>query len=196
MNKTVVIIGDSPFLGEIEQHIHYVLEQYPSIGINNALRLYNVSTHIFQDMQFIPLTNSYPDVKTVSLYKYGDLIRKKNKELLDSYTYNFKMNSTQDILKDGKLAWCGFTHDYAISYCIIKGYKNIVLIGAADFIAGKHYATDEDFKYSEKLKQNSKRFIEEVCTQRANILTCNPNSTLEVPRISIDKFLETDFQNL
>ena len=45
----------------------------------------------------------------------------------------------KDLIKDRKLAWCGFTHDYAISYCIVKGYKNIVLAGASDFIGGGHF---------------------------------------------------------
>ena len=56
MDKIVFIIGDSPFLGEIEDKIHYITEKYPSIGINNAIRKYHISTHIFQDMKFVKLT--------------------------------------------------------------------------------------------------------------------------------------------
>lgn len=190
MNKTIFIIGDSPFLGEIEDKIHYITEKHKIIGINNAIRKYKISTHIFQDMKFIRLTNSYPEVKTVAPYGYGDLIQKDNKELLGSYTFNFKVNTDKDIVKDGKLAWCGFTHDYAISYCIMKGYNRVILVGAADFTGNRHYVTEEEFKYSEKLKYNSKRFIEEICFNKINILTCNPDSILEVPRvISYDEFL-------
>lgn len=190
MNKTVLIIGDSPFLGEIEGTIHYAIEKYPSIGINNAIRRYKVGTHAFQDAKFIALTNSYQDVKTLSLYLYGDLIQKENKELYDSYTFNFKNNTENDIFLGGRLAWCGFTHDYVISYCIMKGYKNIILIGAADFAGNQHYLTEEEFKYSEKLKANSRKFIEEVCTKRANVYTCNPNSLIDVERISVETLLK------
>lgn len=193
MEKTVLIIGDSPFLGEIEEAIHYVVDRVPSIGINNAIRKYNIKTHAFQDMKFINLTNQYPNIKTVSLYTYGDMIQKGNKELYGSYTFDFTKNTEEDIMSEGKLAWCGFTHDYVISYCIVKGYKNIILVGAADFTGNKHYITNEEFKYSEKLKYQSKRYIEEVCTKKANIYTCNSNSLLNVPRISINKFLETNF---
>ena len=184
MENTIFIVGDSPFLGEIEDKIHYITEKYPTMGINNAIRKYNVSIHIFQDMKFVGLTNSYPEVKTVAPAWYGDLIQKGNKELVESYTFNFKTNTEEDIVKDGKLAWCGFTHDYAISYCIYKGYKNIVLVGAADFTGNKHYLTEEEFKYSEKLKLQSKKFIEEICSKKANISTCNPDSILEIPRIT------------
>ena len=196
MANTVLIIGDSPFLGEIEGAIHYVVDRMPSIGINNAIRKYNVGTHAFQDAKFINLTNQYPDVKTVSLYMYGDMIQKENKDLYDSYPFIFGKNTEQDIMCGSRLAWCGFTHDYIISYCIVKGYKNIILVGAADFTGNKHYLTEEEFKYSEKLKYQSKKFIEEVCTKRVNIYTCNPNSILNVPRVDINKFLKADFQNL
>ena len=196
MNKTILMIGDSPFLGEVEEHLHYVIDKYPSIGINNALRKYNVQMHTFQDAKFINLTNQYPEVTTITQYAYGDMIQKEKRELYDSYIFKLKENTAQDIFKNRKLAWCGFTHDYILSYCIMKGYKNIILIGTADFTGTKHFLTNEEFKYSEKLKFQSKKFVEEVCTQRANIYTCNPASILEIPRISINELLETDFQNL
>ena len=86
MKETVLIIGDSPFLGEIEDYIHYVIEKYPSLGINNAIKKYNICTHIFQDMKFVELTNQYPEVKTVAPAWYGDMVQKENKELIGSYT--------------------------------------------------------------------------------------------------------------
>lgn len=191
MDKIVFIIGDSPFLGEIEDKIHYITEKYPSIGINNAIRKYHISTHIFQDMKFAKLTNLYPEVKTVAPAWYGDLIQKDNKELIASYTFDCKGGTEEDIIKDDKLAWCGFTHDYAISYCILKGYDKIILMGAADFTGNKHYLTEEEFNYSEKLKYNSKKFIEEVCSKKAQIMTCNPNSILSVPRVlDLNEFLK------
>ena len=196
MREIVLIIGDSPFLGEVEEHLHYVIDKYPSIGINNAIKKYNVQMHTFQDAKFINLTNQYPDVTTITQYVYGDMIQKEKRELYDSYPFKIKEDTAEDIFKDGRLAWCGFTHDYILSYCIMKGYKNIVLIGAADFTGKKHFLTDEEFKYSEKLKFQSKKFIEDICTQRANIYTCNPASILEIPRIEISELLETDFQNL
>lgn len=190
MDKTIFIIGDSPFLGEIEDKIHYITEKYPTIGINNAVRKYKVSTHVFQDMKFVDLTNQHPEVKTVTIPAWGDMIIKDNKELYDSFTFNFKVNTKDDVVENNKLAWCGFTHDYAISYCIMKGYSRIILVGAADFTGNKHYLTDEEFKYSEKLRNNSKRFIEDVCSKKASILTCNTNSILDVLRASIDEFLK------
>ena len=189
LENAVIIVGDSPYLASINDSLRYILDRYDSIGINNSIRLYNIKEHIFQDEKFIKLTNKYPEIKVVTLYTYGDMI-KPNKELYNSFTFDFKKNTEKDLLKDRKLAWCGFTHDYAISYCIIKGYKNIILAGTADFIGGGHYATNEEFNYAEKLKGYSKKFIEEVCTKRANIYTLNPDSFLSIPRIELQKLLE------
>lgn len=187
MKDAVLLIGDSPFLANIEEQVHYLLELYPSIGINNAIRKYDITSHIFQDMKFINLTNKYPNIKTISLYMYGDMIEKENKELYDSYTFNFKLNTAQDIIKDNRLAWCGFTHDYAISYCIMKGYKSVVLIGTADFVGSSHYLTNETFNPAEKFVEHSKKFIEEICGKRIEVCTLNPESTLKIPRINMEE---------
>lgn len=192
LNKcdTVIIVGDSPFLDSVESKLHYVLDRYHSIGINGVVKKCNVSEHAFLDRQVIPLTNLKKDIKTVSLKYYGDLIQKEDKELYNTFSFDFQLHSSKDLYKDGKLPWCGFTHDYAISYCIYKGWKNIVLLGAADFVEGEHYSNRYLFKYSDNLKENSKKFIEEICTKRANIFTCNPNSYISLEQISIDALLK------
>lgn len=190
MDKTILLIGDSPFLGSQEKMLQYALDKYESMGINNAILKYPVTYHVFQDMPFVSLTNKYPDIKTVSLNIYGDLITKSNKELLDSYTFDLMRDTSDDIYKNGKLAWTGFTHDYAISYCIYKGYANIILVGTADFDGDTHYIKGDKFNFSEVLKHKSKEFIENVCTERARIYTCNPKSFLNVPRTSLEELLK------
>ena len=187
--ETILLIGDSPYLETIQDKLFYLVDKYPSMGINNIVKKYKVQRHVFQDMPFCTLTNAYPEITTIAPKIYGDLIRKKKKELYESFTFNFKINTPEDICTGEKLAWCGFTHDYAISYCIMKEFKNIILIGAADFTKGKHFMTEDDFNPSEKLALQSKRFIEEICSKRTNIYTCNENSWLEIPRININNLL-------
>ena len=81
--KTALIIGDSPFLGEVQDKLLYVLNRYDSFGMNSIVKRYKTNAHIFLDMLFIPLTNALQDMKTVTLYSYGDAIQKENKELID-----------------------------------------------------------------------------------------------------------------
>ena len=188
--NTALIIGDSPFIGEVENQLHYAVDRYPSIGINHVVKKFKVSTHIFQDMKFIPITNAYQNVKTVAPEWYGDMVQKENKELFPSFPFNFHVHTENDIYKDGKLAWEGFTHDYAISYCIYKGYENVILIGAADFTEGTHHMTNELFNPSNSLREYSQRFIQEICTKKVRIYTCNPKSSLNLPRISLTELLK------
>ena len=187
--KRAILLVDSPFLGEVENKVQYVLDRYYSIGINRIITKFTTSAHVFVDPAWIRMTNERPNLFTISLYQYGDLINKKCKELYDSYTFDFNKGTSKELLKNNALAWCGFTHDYALSYLISKGYDDIILIGTADFTSGLHYSNPYTLVCSDKLKLKSKKFIEEVCCQRANIVTCNSNSILDIPKISIDKLL-------
>lgn len=187
--KRAILLGDSPFLGEVEDRVQYVLERCYSIGINRIINRFTTNAHVFVDPSWIKLTNEHPEMLTISLYQYGDLIMKSCKDTYDSYTFDFTKDTYNDLMKDDKLAWCGFTHDYALSYLINKEYDDIILIGTADFTSGAHYSNPYTLVCSDKLKLRSKKFIEEVCCKRANIQTCNPNSILSIPRISIDSLL-------
>ena len=188
--KRAILLGDSPFLGEVEGLVQYALERYYSMGINRIINKFKTNAHVFVDPFLLKLTNSRPDLFTLSLRQYGDLVAKENKELIDTYTYHFDFNSEKDLYKDDKLAWCGFTHDYALSYLITKGYDDIVLLGTADFVSGPHYSNPYELKCAQRLKDNSKKFIEHVCSKRALIQTCNPNSYLEIPRIDIRELIK------
>ena len=189
MKSTVLIVGDSPFLGEIQWELRYLLDRYHSVGINNVITKYYTNEHIFQDMPFVTLTNQFVG-KTVTLKAYEGLIAKDNKYLIDSFSFDFNKHSYKDICKDGKVAWCGFTHDYAISYCIKMGYKRIILVGAGDFTNGSHHSTPYTFKYSYTCRENSKRFIEDYVSKVVRIETCNPNSYLKIPRVSVEELLK------
>lgn len=187
--KRVILLGDSPFLGNVQDKVQYVLDRYYSMGINRIITRFKTNSHVFVDPAWIRMTNENPDLFTVSLYKYGDLIMKNCKELYDSYSYDFNKNNCNELLKNNELAWCGFTHDYALSYLITKGYDDIILIGTADFTGGAHFSNPYELICSERLKLKSKKFIEEVCCKKAEIRTCNPDSILKIPRISIDELL-------
>ena len=180
-----IILGDSPFLNEVENTLHYVLEKYYVLGINYVITKCRADMHVFTDVNVVPLTNKYYDLNTLTLYSYGDMIRKRQKTLINTFTYK----GDYCWKSDDKLAWCGFTHDYAISYLISQGCKEIILLGAADFINGNHYTHNWQFKRSIKLQEASADFIKDCCNMYADIKTCNPNSILDIPYIPIEELL-------
>ena len=189
MKNTVIILGDSPFLNEIQGELRYLLDRYYSVGINNVITKYYTNEHVFLDMPFTVLTNKFLG-RTVTLKAYEGMIFKDNKYLIDSFSFDFNKNTYKDICQEDKIAWCGFTHDFAISYCIKQGYKRIILIGAGDFTAGKHYSTSNDFKFSFVCRENSKRFVEDYVTKVVKIETLNPQSYLKIPRVTIESLLK------
>lgn len=175
MKDRIILLGDSPFLKEIEDILHYILELYPVMGINRVINKCRVDMHVLTDEKVLSYTNKYKDIPTLAPARYADLIVKENKILFDTFAYK----KDYCIKKDGKLAWCGFTHDYAISYLITQGYKEIILIGAADFVDGKHYSNEKEFERSQKLQNKSISFIEDCDNMYCTIKTCNPNSQLK-----------------
>ena len=186
IQDTIVIIGDSPYLAEVEGIIHYIAQRYHSIGINRVVNKVRTEKQILTDLPVLKVANKHPYIPAITLYKYGDLVKTETKELYNTFVYD-KNNGV--IYKDNELAWCGFTHDYAISYSIMKGYKNIVLIGAADFTQGAHYSNTDIFKPSNNLINLSKDYIENTCSNYANIYTCNVKSALNVKRLAINSLL-------
>ena len=80
--KRVVLLGDSPFLGEVENKVQYALERCYSMGINRIITKFRTDAHVFVDPFLLKLTNNYPELFTLSLKKYGDLVMKNNKELV------------------------------------------------------------------------------------------------------------------
>ena len=187
--NTLILVGDSPFLGSVQGKLQQVLKLYPSMGINATIVKHKTDFHVFQDYRMARIANRFPEIKSVTSTKSKGLVTKENCEYVDSYPFSFDRNTYEDIIKDGKLAWCNFTHDYAVSWAVYKGYKRVVLIGAADFIPGPHYTLGGDFRYSGPLHRESIKYLSEVCPHKIEVLTCNPKSSLKVPRIPIDDLL-------
>ena len=150
---------------------------------------FKTHAHAFVDLPMTRISNNYKGLKVISLKAFGDAVISEDKELFDTFSYNGEI-SKEPYVND-KLAWCGFTHDFVISYCVYKGYKNIGLVGVADFIMGNHYSRDyKPFNCSDILKRTSMNFIRDVYEKGINIFTCNPDSSLEVPYIGVDELLK------
>ena len=186
VEDTMIILGDSPFIEQIEDRVQYVLSKYYSIGINTVLSKFKTTYHAFIHFSLIPYSKDNPEIKIICPYYLSDRVRKTNVEYYNIFKLDIPKET--EVYKENALAWGGYTHDYAISYCIHKGFKNVILIGAADFIEGKHYSRPDKFIFSNKTKNDSKRFIK-FCSSKINLYTCNPESELEINKIDINTLL-------
>ena len=196
MNKTALIIGDSPLIKKVEYELPYILNKYFSLGINRIIQMYPTSKHIFLDVGMINITNKYQNIPVITVPQYDPLIITKERELIN--TFCNPVDLIYDCLQDikiinqyGELAWCGFTHDYAISYLIHQGYKNIVLIGTADFTLGTHYINKNVvFHRSDRLQKHSIQFINYLHQAHyATFYTINENSPLNINYITVEDLM-------
>lgn len=182
--ETLLIFGRSEYIDSISDSIPFLTEYYHTISINSV----EIPTEYV-----VFLDATYPLV---------DRINKGSHKVITSYNNCSYLNPKLDItyvqyqLYDPNnfepydkdyLRYAGFTHDLAVSWGIFKGFKTIVLIGAADFTKW-HYDSRTLFKYSIRIAEQSRSFLES-CQDYCKIYKTNNNSILNVPIIDIQELL-------
>jgi len=193
MDKTIVLIGRSDYIDIIDQKGLYILTHtLPCATINWACTRFESIYNFFLDTYVHKMYNhkwlGNPTFVTTTF----------NEECVKDYPHDIynehRLYQTDKPFTDKTLLTAGFTHDFAISYLIKKGYKNIILLGVADF-ENKDYAkgmntrSNIQIKCSEKCKIKSKHLIENIFSKYANIITLNPRSYLSVPKVSIRRLI-------
>ena len=190
MRHTIVIVGRSEWLTTHIAELHTLVELFLTIGINNINPDFEPTYTIVADDPEPVIKNIIDNnLKTTILTGFYNFRLVPPNIPMQGFQYetlnkNFKWN-----INDNILPYCGFTHDLAIAYCIKKGFTDILLFGACDFTS-QHYDNSDKFKYSQKLRDNSLYFIENICTKYSNIYTMNPESNLQVPHITMKEAYE------
>ena len=189
--NTILILGRSELVGNISSSLLYFNELYPIIAINNINPNINPTYTIFVDKSQHVVNNIIRNhINTIiltPLYNSGII---PNDISVKYFTYKPITMNCKEPYNKNTLYYSGFTHDVAISYAIQQGYKNIILVGTADF-TNVHYDNNTKFNYSEDYKNCSINFIEDVCSKWANIYTMNKNSLLNVQRITPNELIES-----
>ena len=184
----ILVIGRSEIIND--KLLSDISELFITIGINNMNEKFHPTYTISVDLPNKVVDNigtfKIPTILLASVY---NLKRIPDYIKTEVYQYEAISNICDTPYTGDVLHYCGFTHDVAVSYCIQQGYKNVVLVGAADFTQ-KHYDNNQVFLRSQRLQENSRRFLEEVCTKYCNLYTVNPASILKIPRITIDELIK------
>jgi len=165
IGKTILVFGRSEFLTESKIKAAMALP-FDKLAINHAIEGVDY-------VAYIDKKELETDAKIVTITDNGG----------EFYLMNY-----DDALVDREakfLAYFGFTHDFVLSWCILRGYANVILIGTADFQSEKHYDGDDLFIPSRKATADSLNAIENIYTQELNIFTMNKNSKLQVDRITL-----------
>jgi hypothetical protein len=189
--KTLLLIGRAPYLDECTPYLKYLMEMYPSIGINTLPLFYNTTYCCFLDPYLLGYAqNMNKDIKMLTTRANAEIMCTHESILFDTFPYNL---SSDDLPHhDNCLAYLGFTHDVCISWAIKNNYKNIVFIAAADFCdeGYSHKFGRYGFNRSMNVQNKSIVGIEKMFSKYINLYTVNPNSLLNIPRITIKELLE------
>lgn len=187
-NDWILVIGRSEIIND--KLLSEISELFITIGINNTNISFHPTYTISVDAPSYVINHvGNFDKDTIFLASFYNINRIPPTIKAMVYDYKSIDLSCNTPYSGDTLHYCGFTHDVAVSFCIQQGYKNIVLVGAADF-TNYHYDDNKPFIRSKRLEENSIRFLEDVCAKHCNLYTINPNSKLKVPRITIGELIE------
>ena len=170
--KKILIFGRSPFINKIDfNKIDY--RQYDVLCINNLV----------------------PQCKTVNYMVSVDepvkFLETKNCEWVSINT-GWEFKNEGYIIKEKCLCWRHFSSSAAVSFAILRGYKEILLAGI-DLIGGtffKHYDGSMTSKImSFQICNEEREFIKEICQKNSvEIFTLNKeNDWLQFKDIGVIK---------
>lgn len=194
VDNTVIIIGKSPIIDDVNIYTKLpdLQSKFHNIGINQIAIPLRTEYIAFVDKKaIISLKYIHLSTKIISIDKNattsfeGDFYRSDHIPLDKPPFYN------------NTYSYYGFTHDICISWAYKNNFKNIILVGVADFTENSVYSSFTDglpnmnsnFHYHNDCKAKSIKFIENA-QKYINIYTINPKSVLNVPRISLDLLLK------
>lgn len=189
--ETLILVGKSPILDdpEVNSALRKALLKYTSIGINQASYLFKTNYFAFVDSDLKHYYNViHPNTKIITIPL--NVTSQFDCECCEIFT---PKKDEDCLIKEGRLAYCGFTHDMCLSWAYSKGFKNVILFGVADFTKDNYSARcnnlfhcKQEFTPADVAISSSANYINTVFSKYLNIYTVNPNSLLSIPRISLE----------
>lgn len=187
--NTLIIIGKSPIIDLYENEINLLIDRYDTMSINSVATKYHTKYCTFLDTSIKYYVHHIPeDVTCITTPINVGYCSKHPTEVYKSFKYK-----EGKVYTDNSLAYFGFTHDYAICWGIKNNYKNIVLIGAADFDTDKYCSSIKfsmpKFNINKGIEKASIDGISQILKYMTHLYTVNPLSKLDIDRTSISDLL-------
>lgn len=182
----LIIFGRSPYINEIKDYIPDLIKKHTTIGINYFCNTYpDVDYVCFYD-------NICPNVKNSTIITSFKNIEKEPARLIYSHRYElYNIFKKEDCFSEDKqiLNFCVHTPSMALNWAYQKGYKEVVLAGVDLIPNTKHFDDDKPIFPDEAIKR-ARKHLENVATRYLKIYQLNPNSDLNLPKITIKELLK------
>lgn len=181
----LIIFGRSPYINEIKDYIPELIKKHTTIGINYFCNTYpDVDYVCFYD-------DIIPDVKNSKIITSFRNVEKSPQRLILTHSYElFNVFKNDDVFSEEShtLNFCVHTPSMALNWAYLKGYKDVVLAGV-DLIPNTIHFDDDKPIFCDESIERAKNHLENVATKYLNIYQLNPNSYLNLPKITMEELL-------
>lgn len=195
---TLILFGRSPFINKIRDKVPEIIKKYTTMGCNYFCESFpEVDYVIFYDDICPKVKNS----TIVTQYEYFKYKKHKCAQLIPDYPkkelYMVIKNDYIFISVPNSLYFHFHTPSMALNWAWQKGFKNVVLAGIDLINHTPHFdcktAPDADYpKWFDSDLVKAKRHIKEVAGRYLNIYQLNPESDMEVEKITIEELLNNE----
>lgn len=195
---TLILFGRSPFINKIRDKVPEIIKKYTTMGCNYFCESFpEVDYVIFYDDICPKVKNS----TIVTQYEYFKYKKHKCAQLIPDYPKKeLYMVIKNDYIFTSVLNSLYFhfhTPSMALNWAWQKGFKNVVLAGIDLINHTPHFdcktAPDADYpKWFDSDLVKAKRHIKEVAGRYLNIYQLNPESDMEVEKITIEELLNNE----
>ena len=179
------------FIEKIKERIPELIEKFDTLGINTFYKSFpDVKSVIFYDKCAAP-KELIDNLIITDRKNYNEVKEQKNIELCEVITNRCEFSTKQNILN-----FYYFTSSMAINWAYLKGYKNVILCGI-DLMNNLHF-DDSNHRpiFADGVLTKTKKFMEIVCQRFINLYQLNPDSDLKIPKISLEKLLKGEINNV
>ena len=195
---TLILFGRSPFINKIRDKVPEIIKKYTTMGCNYFCESFpEVDYVIFYDDICPKVKNS----TIVTQYEYFKYKKHKCAQLIPDYPkkelYMVVKNDYIFTSVPNALYFHFHTPSMALNWAWQKGFKNVVLAGIDLVNHTPHFdcktAPDPDYpKWFDSDLVKAKKHIKEVAGRYLNIFQLNPDSDMEVEKITIEELLNND----
>lgn len=180
----LIIFGRSPYINKIRDYIPELIKKHTTLGLNYFC-------DSFPDVEYVMFYDDIqPKVKNSTIItRYENLDH--SAKLIYSHPYELyqvKKDGLEFSTDKGILHFCVHTPSMALNWAYQKGFKDVVLAGI-DLIPNTLHFDDDKPIFDDRTIKTAKHHLENVCTKYLNIYQLNPDSYLNLPKITMEDLL-------
>lgn len=193
---TLILFGRSPFINEIKEYIPALINKYHTMGCNYFCESFPEVEYVIFFDDIVPKVSENSTIITNVIHIQD--VNKKCYELCSTHPktefYTINRNAEKFATGDRKLNFCIHTPSMALNWAYKNGFSTVVLCGIDLVINTPHFDAnttpdDECPDFTQSAINVARKHLTTVAAQYLKIYQLNPESDLDICKISINELL-------